>query len=149
MNHHHRRRASSSEAVQAHVIANEEPLFAVPEMPETRVGRRRWPIVLVGVGLTVAATLAATATYLLTRGPDLAAFHTDLKQTSELSRSVQAKTERLAAPAGLAGFHRTLTRATVRFDELERSAQAVDQTRNRLALLDAIEASRRYVKELD
>jgi hypothetical protein len=145
-----RRSGSSTEAAETYVIRHEEqPLFPVPELVELPHRRRKWPFVVLAVGLAVAAALAATAVYMVTRGPDLAAFHTDLEQTGELALSLQAETERLKTPAALAGFRGTLADTARRLDELERDALAVDQTRHRLALLDAIDAGKRYVGELE
>jgi hypothetical protein len=137
------------DAVDTYVIRQEEPsLFPVP-VAEVPRRRRRWPFVVAGVAVALVAVLGAGAAYMFTRGPDLAAFRSGLHQTAELSLSLQAETERVDAPAGLPGFRSALAESARRLDALERSAQAVEQTRYRLALLDAIDAGRRYVAELE
>ena len=143
------RNGGATDAAETYVIHRQEPpLFAVAPVAAVTRGRRRWPFVVAGVALAVAVALAGAAAYLLTRGPDLAAFHSGLQQTAELSLSMQAQTERLDANATLPVFRSALTDTARRFDVLEQDAQAVNDTRHRLALLAAIDAGKSYAEEL-
>src|SRR5262245_30336449 len=82
---------SATDVVERYVIRQEEPpLFPAPAVAEVTRARRKWPFVVAGVALVLAAVLAAATGYLLTRGPDLAAFHGGLHQAAELSLSLQA-----------------------------------------------------------
>jgi hypothetical protein len=143
--------STTSQAERAPLVFHpaEEPLF--PPQPLAAEGRRRLSkrqlSALASGSLVLAALPGLGVLYLVTRGPDTAAFEQGYEDTSATIAVIAGATDDVTAD-GLPAYRRTLEAQDSELARLEIAAAGVEQADRRAALVALVGATESYLDEL-